>query len=196
MIRKIELLLTAMMFMAIGMYTALVFQEPVTIEKPIFVDVPGPEVISTCLVKDVEIPESAKTSTKTYMDYRAITHTDSAQYQIIHSDIISVDNRGFLVTEDGFIGAALGTHFGPVGSKYIFNLDDGTQLKIIKIEVKSDLHTCDHNIKDGSGAVIEFVIDSKTPWMNANRGGNGLIFNGNFNAYYRGKIVSVLEVVE
>lgn len=194
-LRKIENLITALLFSGIGLWAGAYFTEPVIVEKPIFVEVPGPSTSDVFLVKDVKIPDSAKTSTKTYMDYRKITHTDSAQYKIIHSDEIKIDDRGFLMTEDGFIGAALGTHFGPVGSKFIFRFADGSELKIIKIEVKSDAHTCDHNIKDGSGAVIEFVIDSTTPWMQSNRGANGLIFNGNFNNYFKGTIESVLEVV-
>lgn len=196
LLNRIEHLLTAILFMGIGLYLGVMFFPTKIIEVPkyIYVDVPGPETISAVVVEEFDIPESAKTSTKTYMDYRAITLRDTAQYRIIHSDEISIDERGFLVTKDGFIGAALGTHFGPVGSKYIFNLDNGEQLKIIKVEVKSDAHTCSHGILDGSGAAIEFVIDGKTDWMRDKVAPNGLIFGGNFNKYFNGKIESVWRV--
>ena len=198
LLNRIEHLITAILFMGIGLCLGVVFFPTKIIEVPkyIYVDVPGPETVYSCVVEDFEIPESAKTSTKTYMDYRAITMRDSAQYRLIHSDKISIDERGFLVTEDGFIGAALGTHFGPVGTKYIFNLDNGEQLKIIKVEVKSDAHTCGHGILDGSGAAIEFVVDGKTEWMQDKVAPNGLIFGGNFNKYFNGTITSVFEVVE
>lgn len=196
LLNKIEHLLTALLFMGLGLYFGVLFYPTKIIEVPnyIYVDVPGPETIYSCVVEDFDIPDSAKTSTKTYMDYRAITMKNTAQYKIIHSDVITIDDRGFLMTEDGFIGAALGTHFGPVGSKYIFNLDSGEQLKIIKVEVKSDAHTCGHGILDGSGAAIEFVIDGKTEWMQDKVAPNGLIFGGNFNKYFNGKIESVWRV--
>ena len=197
-LNKISNLITALLFAGLGLYFGTLFFPTKIIEVPypVYVEVPGPQTITSLVVKDFEIPEDCKeTSTKTYMDYRAITMTTSAQYRLIHSDVISIDDRGFLVTEDGFIGAALGTHFGPVGSKYIFELDSGEFLKIIKVEVKSDLHTCDHGILDGSGAAIEFVIDGQTGWMQDKVAPNGLIFGGNFNKYFNGKIVSIQEVV-
>ena len=50
-----------------------------------------------------------KTSAKTYMDYRAITDTSSAQYQFIHSDQIMICEDGFLRDDEGFIGVAMGS---------------------------------------------------------------------------------------
>ena len=193
--RFLENFITAMMFCAIGILLGVKYQPPVYITDTIFVDVPGPTICEEIVVEPVAVPPSDLTSVKTYMDYRKITKTDSAQYKLIHSDSIMVDDRGFLITEDGYIGVALGTYFGPIGSKFIFTFEDGHQLKLIKVEVKSDAHTCSHNILDGSGAAIEFVIDSKTAWMRAHRGANGLIFNGNFNAYFNGKIKTVHKVI-
>lgn len=194
-LKYVEHIITSMLFLCIGIVLGLRYAPPQYITDTIFVDVPGPATIEETIVEEVRIPDSARTSTKTYMDYRKITKTDSAQYKLIHSDEITIDDRGFLITKDGYIGVALGTFFGPVGSKFIFTFEDGHQLKLIKVEVKSDAHTCAHNILDGSNAAIEFVIDSKTSWMNAHRGANGLIFNGNFNAYFNGKIKSIHRVV-
>lgn len=193
--RFLENFITAIMFAGIGIALGAALREPVYITDTIFVDVPGPTICEEIVVEPVAVPSSDLTSVKTYMDYRKITKTDSAQYKLIHSDSIIVDDRGFLITEDGYIGVALGTYFGPIGSKFIFTFEDGHQLKLIKVEVKSDAHTCGHNILDGSGAAIEFVIDSKTAWMRAHRGANGLIFNGNFNAYFNGKIKTVHKVI-
>lgn len=197
-LNKISHLIVAILFMGVGLFVGVVFFPTKIIEVPnyIYVDVPGPETIYECVVKEFKIPDSAKTSTKTYMDYRTITSKKSAQYKLIHSNKISIDERGFLITEDGFIGAALGTHFGPVGTKYIFNLDNGEQLKIIKVEVKSDAHTCGHGILDDNGAAIEFVIDGETKWMQDKISSNGLIFGGNFNKYFDGTITSVFKVIE
>ena len=149
------------------------------------------------LTRDVPLPTNELLCNKTYMDYRKITNRDTAQWKYIHSDAISVDDRGFLVTEDGYIGVALGTYFGPVGSKYIFELDTGIELKVVKVEVKSDKHTCVNNYKAGSNDVIEFVIDTKADYMQQNIWGNGLIFQGNFNNCedFRGNIIGIKEVV-
>ena len=147
---------------------------------------------------EIERPTDELLHNKTYMDYRKITNRDTAQWKYIWSDAISVDDKGFLVTEDGFIGVALGTYFGPVGTKYIFTLDSGIELKVVKVEVKSDKHTCEHNYKAGSDDVIEFVIDTQAEYMQNNVWGNGLIFQGNFNNCedFNGNIIRIQEVIE
>lgn len=150
------------------------------------------------LTKDIPLPTDELLCNKTYMDYRKISSKSSLQYQYIHSDAISVDDKGFLVTEDGYIGVALGSYFGPVGSKYIFELDTGVELKVVKVECKSDKHTCKNNYKAGSNDVIEFVIDTKADYMRENVWGNGLIFQGNFNNCedFRGNIIGIREVID
>lgn len=162
-------------------------------EAPTYANCAAVEVV----LNDVPLPTDELLCNKTYMDYRTITNKDSNQWKYIHSDAISLDDKGFLVTEDGYIGVALGSYFGPVGSKYIFELDTGIELKVVKIECKSDKHTCKNNYKAGCNDVIEFVIDTKAAYMRENVWGNGLIFQGNFNNCedFRGNIVGIKEVI-
>ena len=136
-------------------------------------------------------------STKTYMDYRAITAKTSPQYQYIHN-YMQVCEDGFLRDEDGFIGVALGSYFGAVGSKYEFVLDSGITLPLIKIEEKSDSDTSYGFYHNSDGSVIEFVIDSKCAAMQKNRWPNGLIWSGNFNncSEFQGKITAIWSVTE
>lgn len=156
------------------------------------------------LTRDYPMPTNEKLSAKTYMSYQAITSKSSLQYQYIHSDEIILDDRGFLMSSDGqgFYGVALGSYFGDIGSRYIFTLQrpDGSthELKVVKVEAKSDKHTCEHNYKAGSNDVIEFVIDTKADYMRENVWGNGLIFQGNFNNCedFRGNIIGIREVVD
>ena len=170
----------------------------------------APENISNCAINmaadcnlpdfltvDVPLPTNEVLCNKTYMDYRKITNKNSNQWKYIHSDAISIDDKGFLVTEDGYIGVALGSYFGPVGSKYIFELDTGKEIKVVKVECKSDRHTCENNYKASCGDVIEFVIDTKAAYMQENIWGNGLIFQGNFNncENFKGNIIGIKEVV-
>lgn len=122
------------------------------------------------LILEEEAKEKAKwkeisvcnaSSVKTYMDYRMITSKTSKQYQLIHnSGQISVQNDGLLVSEDGFIGVALGSYWGEVGTKYKFILSSGQELKVIKVDEKDDRDTYYGCVHKDDTSVIEFVIQS------------------------------------
>jgi hypothetical protein len=93
------------------------------------------------------------------MCYRSITNKNSAQWDYIHNQqIVTVSDDGLLRDADGFIAVALGSYFGDIGSRYIFILDSGIELPVIKIDRKADKHTCRNNYsgvfnwhKPGSG---------------------------------------------
>lgn len=141
-----------------------------------------------------------QTSAKTYMDYRAITNKASAQYKLIHSNAITICEDGFLRDSEGFIGVAMGSKFGPIGSRYVCKLDNSKEIKIIKVEAKADQHTVNGFCGYVAYDIIEFVIDTKATWMRQNKWGNGYIFSGNFNNcdMFKGKIVSIdkVDVIE
>lgn len=141
-----------------------------------------------------------QTSAKTYMDYRAITNKASDQYKLIHSDAITICEDGFLRDAEGFIGVAMGSKFGTIGSRYVCKLDNGKEIKVIKVEAKADQHTVNGFCGYVAYDIIEFVIDTKATWMQQNKWGNGYIFSGNFNNcdMFKGKIVSIdkVEVVK
>ena len=137
-------------------------------------------------------------SVKTYMDYRKITNESSPQYQLIHSDKIFVNKKGYLQTEDGYIGVALGSYFGDIGSKFIVELSTGKELKLIKVERKDDKHTDRNNfIGSANYDIVEFVVDTKTDYMKNNVMANGYIFNGNFNnnKEFEGHVVNIEKVL-
>ena len=139
-----------------------------------------------------------QTSAKTYMDYRTITNTSSVQYQFIHSNEIMICEDGFLRDNEGFIGVAMGSYFGPIGSRYICHLDTGKDIKVVKVEAKDTEHTFDGFCGNTSYDIIEFVIDTKALWMQQNKWSNGYIFSGNFNncSEFNGKIVAIDMVIE
>lgn len=159
-----------------------------------------PNVVS--IVEDVEVVEEpvkeertnymcSSSSVKTYMDYRAITDKSSNQYRYIQAHM-TVGADGFLYDEDGFIGVALGSHFGPIGSKWEIVLDTGITFKAVKIDEKADRHVyngCQHK-QDGS--VIEFVIDSRK----FEKASNGYVWQGNFNNNpdFKGRISAMYKV--
>lgn len=92
------------------------------------------------------------------MDYRKITDQTSKQYQLIHSDSITVGSDGLLYNDE-YVGIALGSKFGKIGDKFLITLNTGKQFKAIKVDEKDDSDTvdCCHHASDGS--LIEFVID-------------------------------------
>ncbi len=139
-------------------------------------------------------------SAKTYMCYRKITDKTSRQYEYIYnSGEITVNDNGFLVTDDRYIGVAMGSYFGDIGSKYIMYLDNGKIIKVVKVEAKADDDTCNNGFMGAvNNDVIEFVVDSQSPYMQRRKRSNGLIYGGNFNNYYEfnGNIISIRKVIQ
>lgn len=115
-------------------------------------------------------------SIKTYMDYKKITDKSSVQYKFIKNNMKIKD--GFLYYGE-YIGVALGSKFGKIGTKYSVTLDTGVKFKVIKIDEKADIHTNNGCQQKWDGSIIEFVIDDNTTkvWL----GSNGYYANGNFN---------------
>lgn len=128
-------------------------------------------------------------SKKTYMDYRAISPY-STQMSIINT--LQLNSDGLLVSEDGFIAVALGSTYGPLGSKYRITTDSGNVFKVIKVDEKSDQHTSD-GCQDASGALIEFVIDTSLTHDSY----PAVTLYGDFNAIYTfyGNIVQIEQYI-
>lgn len=95
---------------------------------------------------------------KNYMDYRVITATTSDQYRYIQAHT-TVNEHGLLVTSDGYVGVAMGSIYGEIGSKYIVTTDT-TQFKVVKVDEKSDEHTINGCYHSWNNSIIEFVIDT------------------------------------
>ena len=131
-------------------------------------------------------------SVKTYMDYKLITNKSSKQYKYIQANM-KVNNKGLLVDKDNYIGVALGSYFGEIGSKYKITLDTGIILYVVKIEEKANQDTIDGCYQKYDDSVIEFVIDTNYFYLSE----NGYIFNGNFNnnKNFKGNIESIEEIL-
>lgn len=134
-------------------------------------------------------------SVKTCMSVWKITNKTSPQYDyIFNSGLIEFCDDGFLRTEDQFIGIALGSYFGDIGNKFIFELDTGIELKVVKIEEKANQHTTKGFIQSKDYSVIEFVCDFSK--MQDKYISNEYPLNGNFNNAdeFEGKIVKIWKV--
>ena len=132
-----------------------------------------------------EINACALGETKTYMDYRSITNTSSIQYRYIKANM-TVDNKtGFLLDDEGFIGVALGSYFGNIGTRYYITLDNGVVLPVVKIEEKADRDTDYEGCAQRyDGSVIEFVVDKDIANSYYGHYANGLVLQGNYSNYY------------
>lgn len=160
-------------------------------DKEIKVEETKAEVVEE--VKEVKRTNYAcsSSSVKTYMNYKAITNKSSTQWKYI-TNHMTVGDDGYLRDKDGNIGVALGSHFGPIGSKYEVVLDTGITFNVVKIEAKADQHVnngCQHKT---DGSVIEFVIDSSK----MKKSSNGYIWSGNFNnnPNFKGKIKAMYKI--
>ena len=146
--------------------------------------------------QNVELCSSS--STKTYMDYRLIDDRTSRQYQYINENMTVDETTGLLHDEQGFIGVALGSYYGEIGTRYYFTLDSGIVLPLVKIEEKSDNHTVKGCYHASDKSVIEFVIDIKIAKEFFKDKENNVIKTGNFNddENFAGKILAVEKLIE
>lgn len=177
----------------VGLWAWAVIDHPPSVDVSVSQQqtvVPLEELLSPRVEEEVEIKVCSSSKAKTYMDYSKIS-TTSYQGKFIREHMHIVD--GLLYDKDLYIGVALGSYFGPIGSRYTFILDTGIQLNVIKIEAKSDHHTVKGCEQRWDHSVIEFVIDGKTNVFY--KGSNGLIANGNFNnlPQFRGNIVKIID---
>lgn len=137
-------------------------------------------------------------SVKTYESCYAITYKPSKQYALLHGDNKLIYRQdGMIQDEEGYIAAALGSYFGPIGSKWIFLLEkeDGTQheLKIIKADQKQDRHTINTINGKANTDIIEFIVNDKVML----KAKNGLVYSGNFNncPEFNGTVIAWKKII-
>ena len=100
------------------------------------------------------------TSFKAYMDYRMITDERSIQYRLQQD--AQTDENGLRIYRGRYM-VALGTYYGSVGDELTVTLDTGKSFDVIIGDTKADSDTDRTNryypMSDGSGNVVEFIVD-------------------------------------
>lgn len=144
----------------------------------------------------VEVPLCISGSTvKSYMDGAKVTNVATAQYQLLQT--MHINEKGNYETDDGYIGVALGSYYGPIGAKYIVTLSTGKTLKVIKADAKADQDVYDGCYHKEDSSMMELIIDTKTA---GDYYGvvNGYVSAGNFDNQdeYHGAIVSMKRVAD
>ncbi len=97
---------------------------------------------------------------KSYMDYRAITSTDSKQYEL-QNEYATTGDYGIRMVGNRYC-VAVGSHFTDKVGQYIdLVLENGTVIPCILADQKADVHTDSNNIVTmHNGCMSEFVVDT------------------------------------
>lgn len=118
----------------------------------------------TAQLTEYEVPKG-DTAFKSYMSYKAITNTRSAQYKL-QADCWTDDN-GLRRYDDKYV-VALGTYYADnIGDEFKITLDTGKTFRCVVGDFKADRHTDSKNQytpMEGRKCVVEFVVD--TPELN------------------------------
>lgn len=144
----------------------------------------------------IEVGVCSYSSTKSYEDGSGITDRTSKQYWLLQE--MYIDERGFYVTQDGYIGVALGSYYGEIGTKYQVTLDTGIELRVIKADEKADKDVINGCYHKTDGSILEFINDYQTAARYYGLISNEFILNGNYNNHddFAGTIISMKKVIE
>ncbi len=135
-----------------------------------------------------DIPDG-DTSFKSFMDFRCITNTDSAQYELQQS--CYTDEDGMRRYNTDYV-IAMGSYYtSKIGSRYRIQLDGGRVFYATVGDFKADEHTDAMNqytaSGNGSKNIVEFIVDTDAlPDLTKEMGDisyNG--FNGNVTSIER-----------
>lgn len=117
-----------------------------------------PEFPSRGVVKTIPY---RNTNMKSYMDYKTITDTASAQYKLLQKEDVYIDEEGFLRVGDKFL-IAIGNYFGAnVGQEVEVELSSGVKFNALIGDIKDDRHTDAMNLSHPDGSVVEFLVNAK-----------------------------------
>lgn len=97
----------------------------------------------------------------TYMSYEKITLVTSNQYKQQHSDECYTDKTTGIRCVDDRYCIAVGSYYSAsVGDKIDVVFEDGTIIRCIVGDCKSDVHTDEnHQFQKYDGSVVEFIVD-------------------------------------
>ena len=142
--------------------------------------------------KSLPLPD-VNTEFKTYMDYRTITDTSSAQYDL--QQHAYTDSQG-IRRVDGDVCVALGTAYADsCGERFEITLDSGNSFTAVVGDIKADCHTDPSNryveLWEGHGDMVEFIVETEEL-------DDDIRLMGSIGDYddYSGSVVSIVRLEE
>lgn len=126
------------------------------------------------------LPICSTSTFKSWMDYRAITSMNSKQYKL-QLKATTDQYYGFRMVDE-YLMVAMGPQYGPVGSKYIIQFEDGKVIQAIIGDIKHEGCT-----SKSDGSALEFIIDGTILPTSVKR-------SGNLNSVFTGSITMIREV--
>ena len=166
---NIKRMLTIIFFLMIG-YAAAVATfvkdthnaEAETITSETAADAADFAVINEKQFVSMSVPEG-DTTFKSYMDFRTITNTHSAQYKL--QDKCYTDGTG-MRKYNGDYCIAVGSYYADkIGERLKITLDSGTVFFAVVSDFKADVHTDNTNryteLSNGNKNVLEFIVDTE-----------------------------------
>lgn len=116
------------------------------------------EQISNKSVEVYTIPEGHNYF-KSYMNYKMLNKDYEGRKLV---ELGYSDNYGFRRIDELYC-VALGSYYGTIGDIFRVTLSTGTQIKVIKCDIKSDSHTDPTNrYTVSSDCMMEFIVDTSS----------------------------------
>ena len=117
---------------------------------------------------------------KSYMDYRCITNTESAQYRLQQD--AWTDHDGLRRYDDYYL-VAMGTYYSStVGDCFKVTLDTDATIYVMIGDIKDNRHTDEtnryHQMGNNRGNILEFIVDSQSLDKYAKRMGTVSVIEG------------------
>lgn len=102
----------------------------------------------------------SNSSTRTHMSYTAVTSTSSMQYKILRSKRAWNSKYTGLRMYDDRYCVAVGTKYGRAGDKIDLVMEDGSVVKAIIGDIKSNKDTDEtHMFQKDDGSIVELITD-------------------------------------
>jgi len=135
----------------------------------------------------------------TYMFYTKITNRTAPQYHLLNTmNLVSYTDDGFVKIGE-YYAVALGSSFGPIGSKFIIETDEGEEIKIIKADRKSDNHTVNGFAQKNDHSIVEFLLNPNNEFIKELRAKGGNVaarINSHCRGVFSGNISNIYNVVD
>lgn len=171
--------------------TTLIQIKPIQFTTAPRITVPVPvQTTPTEILSPMAIP-SIPTSWKAYMDYKCLRKLSTPQYQLQQK--CYTDAQGIRRHEED-VCIALGTFYTrSIGERFLITLSNGNSFTAIIADIKADQHTDPthryNKRRDGSGSVVEFIVDTYALATHVRK-------SGSISAYpeYAGDVLSITKI--